>query len=344
MFGFLIVAHEFGHFISARMCGVRVNEFAIGMGPVIYKKHGKETDFSLRIFPIGGFCAMEGEDSGSEDPRAFNRKSPPKRFLILAAGSIMNFLVGFIILIILASQMGLIATNKLSSINEGVDNAVRSVLQPGDEILKINGNNIYTYNDIPLFLSRYAGEPYDITVKRDGKTMLLKDVPLEKKAFTDNGVTQMRYGLEFKIDKISPLNVISQAWLNSVDYVRLVRISLIDLISGNAAADQIMGAVGIVDYMNTVTRQAKSLLERIAYFLDFAALVAINLAVMNLLPLPALDGGRIIFVLIELIRRKPVDIKYEALVHAIGFAALILLMVYVSYNDVLRIISRAAGG
>lgn len=343
MFGLLIVAHEFGHFIVARLCGVRVSEFAIGMGPALYKKKGKKTDFSLRAFPVGGFCAME-EDEESEDPEAFNRQSPLKRLLVLSAGSFMNFLVGFVILIILVSQLGIVPTNIFSAYSEGFPDTESVGLVPGDEILKINGNPIYTYSDISLFLGRYSGGAYDFTVRRDGETMTLKDVPLVKRAFVTNGITQMRYGLEFKNESVGFFGILRNAWLNSADYVRLVRISLFDLISGNAGTDQLMGAVGIVDYMSTVTEQAQNTMERIIFFLDFTALIAINLAVMNLLPFPALDGGRILFVLIELIRRKPVDIRHEALVHAIGFAALILLMVYVSYNDIARIISRAVGG
>ena len=344
MFEVLIVAHEFGHFIAARLSGVKVNEFAVGMGPAFFKKQRGETLYSLRALPIGGYCAMEGEEDGSQDPRAFNRVSGWRRFCILVAGSAMNFIVGFVILLILVSQLGTIPTNELKAFNKNFENAESTGILPGDKILKINGNNIYVYSDITLFLDRETGKPYEITVDRGGERLVLNTVALARKPYEYEGKTYMLYGLEFARENATVLSVPKNAWLNSADYVRLVRISLFDLITGRAGTDQLMGAVGIVDYMNTVSQQTQDFLERMSFFLNFAALVAINLAVMNLLPLPALDGGRIFFLLIEMVRRKPIDQKYESLVHAIGFVALMALMIYVSYNDIARIVGRIAGG
>lgn len=343
LFGLLILVHEFGHFFVARLCGVRVNEFAIGMGPRLLKWGRGETQYSLRAFPIGGFCAMEGEDEQSEDPRAFSSKPCWQRLLILCAGAFMNFLVGLIMLAIISSISKTYATSQIQSFYPGFESSAATLengLMEGDQILKIDGERVYINNDISLLLGRSDDGVYDITVRRNGERVELKGLPLSVKDYEIDGQTYKLYGLSFQVEENSFLSVLKRTWLTAVDYVRLVRISLADLFTGAAGVDQLMGPVGIVDTMNTATASTADLLSKFLFLMNFGALIAVNLAVMNLLPLPALDGGRVLFTLIEMIFRKPVPAKYEAMVHFAGFVALMALMVFVCYNDIARIVGR----
>ena len=344
IFSLLILVHELGHFLAARSFGVKVNEFAIGMGPTLLKKQKGQTLYSVRAFPIGGFCAMEGEDQDSKEPGSFGSKKPWQRFIILFAGAFMNFLIGFIIVTGIEFQYDTISTTQINSFQADFEAQSESGLQVGDTILSVNGNNIYIFEDLSMFLDRYSEEPYDITVLRGGEKVTLSGLSFVRKPYEIEGNTYMLYGINFAKADATFFGHIKSAWLTSIDYFRLVRLGLTDLITGNANSEDLMGPVGIVDTINTVTSQVAGFGAKLLFLLNLAALITVNLAVVNLLPLPALDGGRIIFVLIEMIRRKPINQKYESYVHMIGFALLMALMVYVSFNDITRIISRAAGG
>ena len=341
MFGFLIFIHEFGHFITARIFGVKVNEFALGMGPAIWKKQGKETLYALRLFPVGGYCAMEGEDEESDDPSAFINKPIWQRCIILAAGAFMNFVAGIIILVLLYMPVDAYITPVIAGFDDGFQYEGESMLMEGDEILKINGYNIFTYSDVSIFLAHDEGEPYDFEVLRDGRKVQLQDVPLTKEIFptevTDvNGNTttedQLRYGIAFTVKEAGIGDKLKLSALNAVDFVRLIKVSLFDLFSGKATVNDMSGPIGIASAINTTAQQSMTSMW------NLVALIAINLAVMNLLPLPALDGGRIFFLLIELIRRKPIQPKYENIVHLVGLGLFLVLMLYVSFNDIMRII------
>lgn len=341
-FGFLIAIHEFGHFITAKLCGVRVNEFAIGMGPLLLKKQGKETLYSLRLLPIGGFCAMEGEDEATDDPRSFAKAPAWRRFLILVAGAAMNFLAGLLILLILFSPAQATNTAVIDSFAEGCPAAEEGYLQPGDEILKIDGHMVLIYDDISMLLARGNGETVDLVIRRDGEKLKLEDVPMVLAVYEDNGVSRERYGLNFSIGESSFFRNVNIAFRTSVDFVRMVWFGLEDLFSGAAGLKDMSGPIGIVNAMSEVGEASVSRLAALLNLLYFGAFIAINLAVMNLLPIPALDGGRIFFLIINVILsrviRRQIPGKYEGYVHLAGMALLLLLMLVVGVNDVYKLI------
>ena len=341
LFGFLIAIHEFGHFITAKAFGVRVNEFAIGMGPAIFSKQRGETLYALRVFPVGGYCAMEGEDDDSDDPRAFGAQKAWKRLVILAAGAFMNFLAGLVLILLLFSGAQAFTTPVLSGFMDGFPLEGEQGLMAGDRIVSINGERIYLYNDVTLFLGRGSGEPYDIVVERNGQRVVLNDLPLEPREYTVEGQRVTRYGLYFSIEEATVDAKLRNSWYNAIDFVRLVRISLTDLVTGNAGLKDMTGPVGIVDTITQVGSQSASVRIALENILYFGALIAVNLAVMNLLPLPALDGGRIFFLMINgawmILFRRHIDPKYEGYVHVAGLVALLALMAVVTFNDLVRI-------
>lgn len=337
----MIFIHELGHFLTARLFHVRVNEFAIGMGPVLFKKQRGETLYSIRALPIGGFCAMEGEDEESENEGAFGKKPAWQRCIILSAGAVMNFIAGFLILILLFIPVQTYVSPEINGFSEGFPLQGEGMLQTGDELFKINGYRIYTYNDVGMFLDSGSGEPYDFTVIRGGEKIELPDLPLEKRLYPTEVMTEegakvesvLRYGLEFKPKQVGFFDQFRLAAYYAIDFVRMIKISLVDLFSGKASVSDISGPVGIT---STLTATAKTSLSGL---LMLVALITINLSVMNLLPLPALDGGRIFFLVIELLRGKPISPKYEGIVHTVGIILLFGLMAYVSFNDIVRMLS-----
>lgn len=345
MFGLLIAVHEFGHFITAKLCGVRVNEFAIGMGPKLLSHQGAETLYSLRLFPIGGYCAMEGEDEDTGDPRSFQRTKAWKKLLILAAGAFMNFLVGFLIF------WGLFAGIQSYSV-EVVDHfepwsiLPSQGLREGDRFLRVDGHRVLTSGDAKFFLDR-AGATADIEVLRDGRRVQLRDVDMRRSTVVDaDGVTYQRLGVTLG-NELLPATFASKlrlTWDQSVSTVRLVWISLGDLITGSVGLRELSGPVGIVDMMGQVAEEAETPAIAFTGILYFVAFIAINLAVMNLLPIPALDGGRIFFLAVNLVytafTKKQMDPKYEGAVNTVCFLALLGLMVVVAASDILKLFGR----
>ena len=331
VFGVIIVIHEWGHFIAARLSGVKVNEFAIGMGPALFKIHGKNTMFSLRLLPIGGYCAMEGEDTTSSDDGAFCSKPPIKRLFITAAGAVMNIILGFIIAIIVTAINGRIVTNQVTYFT---DDAVSSSsgLQLDDVILKINGKKIFTANDIVYQLRNDVDGVVDMVVLRNGEKVKLDAVRFDLSLNTETGKQVINIDFKVKANDCTIANIIPYSFKRTVTTARLIWISLIDMISGKYGFNDIQGPVGIVTAIGEASEQSFSDL------LDFMMLITVNVGIFNLLPLPALDGGRLVFIIVEMIRRKPVPPEKEGLVHFIGFAALMLLMVAVTFNDIVRLI------
>ena len=344
MFGVLIAVHEFGHFFTAKLLGVKVNEFAIGMGPAIFKKQKGETQYSLRAFPIGGFCSMEGEDEVTGDPRAFTAQKVWKRFIILAAGSVMNFLTGLIIILVIYSSARGFYAPVIEGFMDGFPLEGEDGLMVGDRIVSIDGEPIFMYSDLSMFLSRGNGEDFDLVIKRDGKKIKLDDFPLKLREYEHEGQTALRYGLIFGTEEATFGNKLKNSFLNSIDFVRLVKVSLVDLFSGRAGMKDMAGPIGIVGYMTQMGEESSNVSEALENLFYFAALIAINLAVMNLLPLPALDGGRIFFMLVtwvvEKIIRKKINPKYEGYIHGAGMLLLLGLMAVILFKDIFVIFKR----
>ncbi|MCL2343491.1 MAG: site-2 protease family protein [Firmicutes bacterium] len=351
-FGILITIHELGHFTAAKLGGVRVFEFAIGMGPKLLKKQGKETLYTWRLLPIGGFCNM-GEDAASEDPRAFVNQRAWKRTIILAAGSIMNFLLGLLIILFLFSlpqaQQNGFPVPKITGLADGFPYEGEHGLQVGDIFYKIDGERIYTYNDVSLFLSR-GGDSHTIVLLRDGQRVTLADFTMQKTIpGTDtDGKPVMLYGFTFEAREHGFGATLKFSWYQALSFVRMVRLGLSDLLTGRAGLNDMAGLPGILNLFNDTGNQAQQQdpnhsagagLQAVFYF---GAFIAINLAVMNMLPIPALDGGRIVFLwitwVIEKITKRKLDPKYEGYIHGAVFVLLLGLIAYVTLHDVWRLI------
>lgn len=342
IFGLLIAIHELGHFLVAKACGVKVLEFSIGMGPQLWHKEGKETQYSLRLFPIGGFCAMEGEDGESDDPRAFGNTAGWKKFLVLIAGSASNFIAGMLLILCLfAASTGYVSTT-LSGFVDGFPCQGETMLQAGDEIVSIDGSAVLLYSDISTLLNRGNGKTHDIVVRRDGEKITLNDLPLTPREYEVEGKKVTMYGLYFQSKEATFGSKLRLGLANSVDFVRMIWWSLEDLFTGAVGFSALSGPIGIVDAMGQMAESADGVRQAVDNLLYFAAFLAINLAFMNLLPLPALDGGRVFFLILNgvavLLFRRRIPAKYEGYVHFGGLVLLLGLMVVVAVQDVYRII------
>ena len=341
IFGILIIIHEFGHFTAAKLCGVKVNEFAVGMGPALVKKQKGETLFTVRSIPFGGFCAMAGVDEESDDPRAFTSQSAWKRIIILCAGSFNNFLLGLIIVMILYSSAEAFYAPVIGEFMEGCPYESEELLQVGDRFLKINGRRVYQLSNVNEFLSADEDGTYDLVIRRDGKRIKLNDIRLEKMEY--EGREGKYIGLLFNAyDDGNFVNVIRYSWNTCMDFGRMIWQSLGQLIHGKVKADDLSGPVGIVDLMAETGEQAETVSDGLYSVFYLAAFIAVNLAIMNMLPIPALDGGRvfllIVTVIIEAITKKKLDPKYEGYVHAAGLILLLALMAFIMFNDIYKLI------
>ena len=325
IFGILVATHELGHFASAKLLGVRVNEFAVGMGPALLKRQRGETLYSLRALPIGGFCALEGDDEESADPRSFGRAAWWRKMVILCAGALMNFVTGVVIIAILyAPATGFRAEVYGGPIDGyGTENCG---LMPGDRFLSVDGHRVLVYGNARFFLNR-GGDTLDFVVERNGERVELKDVHLPYQERTDeNGSLTRLRGITMSAvaDPTSFFGKLAYAWNTAIDFVRVVWMSLGDMVTGAVGLRDMSGPVGIVNMMGEVGSQSPTLYDAAWNLGYLAALIAVNLAVMNLLPLPALDGGRVLFLLLNGLLyglfRKRIDARYEGYVHLAGLA------------------------
>jgi len=343
-FGILIAVHELGHFLAAKIMGVRVTEFAIGMGPKILKKQGKETLYTLRLLPFGGFCAME-EDEEATDSRSFTAQKRWKRGVILVSGALANLIAAFIIIIILVSGMSGFVGTTITDIRDEFPYQGEHGLMVGDTIVSINGERLYYADDFHMFMTLSEGRPVDLGIRREGETIMLYNFPLERREFIIDGEPQLRFGITF--NSIEPTFGASLRYsgYTAMNYARIIRISLAQLISGAAGLGDLFGPVGIVDSMNAVGQASPNVGVAIRNIAGFAAIIGVNLAVINLLPIPALDGGRVVFLFIswaiEKIIRRRLDPKYEGYIHTAALVLLMGLMVFTVVNDVLRIVGRS---
>ena len=342
MFGVLIAAHEGGHFSVSKLFHIKVNEFSIGMGPTLWRREKGETTYSLRALPFGGFCAIEGEDGSSDDPRAFTKKPLWQRICVLAAGSGANLLIGFLIALCLylgycAAGDYMVPTATLDGFMEGCPYDSADGLQVGDRFLRINGHRIDMYSDVIRYLD--GDGDYDLEVERDGETVRLENFRLERKDYADGRFFGFRFGL---MEKAGLWQNLRASWEQTTDYVKLVWESLGMLLSGKAGVNDLAGPVGIVDLMAESSAQQETLRAGLEVIFTFGAFIAVNLAVMNMLPIPALDGGRVFLLLvtalIETITRKKIDPKYEGYIHAAGMVLLLALMGYVLLHDIFRLV------
>lgn len=337
-FGVIIMIHECGHFACAKLFKVKVNEFSLGMGPALFKRKKGDTLYAVRLFPIGGYVAMEGEDDASEDDRAFNKKPVWQKMIIVVAGALMNLILGFILMVLLlTTSTDLIGTN---TIKEFYPDAVSSQygLQAGDRFVEIDGHHVWSELDLSFLMSRSQDGVFDFVVERDGEKVTLNDVHFATEQ--QNGITLIQYDFIIIGEQPGFLNIVKNAFTQSASIVRMVWLSVFDLVTGRYGMSELAGPVGTVDIIADVTAQAVSS-GSLTNLLTIMAFITINVGVANLLPLPALDGGRFLFLAIEAVRRKPVNPKYEGYVHAAGLVLLLLLMVVVTYNDIARIVHGA---
>ena len=344
VFGVLIAVHELGHFMAAKACGVRVNEFSIGMGPALWKKQKGETQYSLRLFPVGGFCAMEGEEEDSDDPDGPEQPGLlGQSCSIFAAGAAMNFIAGLLIILVLYADAQAFYVPVVAGFADGCPLESADGLQEGDRLLRIDGEKVYVYSDISLLMGLNKTGAFDLQIERNGEVITLRDFTMERREYTDqNGKAYTGYGLYFGAEEATLGRKLSYSWNNAMDFARLVRLSLQMLVTGQAGVKLLSGPVGIVSTMTQVGEQAattRAAVENIAYL---AALIAVNLAVMNLLPLPALDGGKIFFLVINAVSmqlfKKQIPAKYENYIHFAGSILLLALMAVITFSDVWKLI------
>jgi len=342
LFSFLIFIHEFGHFIAAKLSGVKVNEFSMFMGPAIVQWGKGETTYSIRCIPIGGYCAMEGEDGDSEDPRSFQSAAWWKRLCILVAGSFMNFLSGILIIALVLGFQPKYVSTQIHDVDPQSYLAGENGLRAGDEILEFNGEKINIHADFSMETMFLKDGNYDIVVKRDGQRLELKDVPVARKLLKDeNGNDAMLYGISFATRDTTFGSVVKQTLPTAAYNVKVVIFSLKMLFTGQAGLKDMGGPVQIVKVMSDTAESSGSFGYALLSMLSFGAFLAINLAVMNMLPIPALDGGRsvglILTTIIEKITGKKVNPKYEGYIHSVFMILLLAFMAFIMFKDIFTI-------
>lgn len=326
LLGVLILAHEAGHFLAARACGIGVQEFAMGMGPLLLKKTSKKgTQFSLRLFPIGGYCQFYGEDEDLPDPRAFNRQPVWKRAITVASGPLMNFIVAFLVIVLYMSAVGLLAV--VPKVAQVEPNAQQAGLMPGDELIAANGEAVTDTQLIAMAIDESAGADVTLTVLRDGEQMEIAVTP-----FYDEELGRYRAGFTFAQERVHVplLQSIPFSVSYNVESVRLIASTLKNLVFKGEGVNEVTGPVGTVYVIQEVTQTGG-----LDVYLELIALISVNLGVVNLLPIPGLDGSRLLFLLVEAIRRRPVKRELEGAIHAAGFILLMGLMIVLTYKDIM---------
>ena len=324
LLSFLIFIHELGHFTVARLCKVRVNEFAIGFGPTIWKKQGKQTKYALRLIPLGGFVSMEGEEQRSEEEGSFSKASIPKRIAIVAAGAIVNIIFALVVYFVLTLSSGTYVSNVVNTTIEGYP-AQEIGIQSGDKIVEVNEQKISNLYDLNEALQEKTGE-ITIKVERNGEIIEYKTSPKE---VTEQGYTTYYLGVNLKPAEDTFINRCINGVISTKDFLFSIVDNLKQIFTGNVGVDQMVGPVGISEVVSKT--------EGIREFIYMLALISISLGVTNLLPIPALDGGKILILIIEAIRRKPLKEELEIKIQLLGFSILIALSLYVTYNDIIRI-------
>lgn len=345
VFCFIILLHEFGHFIAAKLCGIYVKEFALGMGPVILRKKGKETEYVIRALPIGGSCSFEGEDGGyskdeiapDSNPRAFNRKPVWQRMIVILAGPLMNLILGYIVVVISLITSPAIASTTIDTFRD--QSVSSSYLMENDEILSVDGLPIFSVSDITYKLQSSDRKNadgnlvFDFVVRRNGEKITLYDVEFMTTA-NDDGTNGIYFDFYvYRLEK-NFKNIVVEGFRESCSTARLIIMTLIDMLRGKYGLNDLSGPIGVGTVISEAVRQ-----YTFSDFMNIVSLITINVGVFNLLPIPALDGARFVFLIVEGIRRKPVKPEVEGMVHFVGFALLMLLMVVVTINDIAKLVT-----
>ncbi len=323
IFCFLIFVHELGHFLCAKAVGVKVNEFSLGMGPLLFQRKKGDTEYSLRALPIGGYVKMEGEDEDSNDPNAFHNKPFWAKALVLVAGSFMNLVTTIVIIALMAGAVGM-QTNVIESVADGSP-AEQAGILPGDEIIRINDQPVKEWSEIISLITASKGDTLSLTVERDNKNVDLTSNVIE------NESGRRVIGVTSQIKK-SPGMAIKTGFMTTGDIAKQMVDYLGQLFTGKGSVNDLVGPVGIVSIIND---QAKL---GLIYIVNFTALISLNLAIVNMLPFPALDGGRLLFLIIRLITGRAVSDELEAKIHYAGMLVLFALMFYIVIQDVDRFI------
>ena len=352
LFSLLIFIHELGHFAAAKTFGVQVNEFSMFMGPVLFKKQKGETLYSIRLIPIGGFCEMEGENGDSISPRSFTAAAWWKRLVILVAGPLMNLVAGLVLFGCFFAPQERYIVPVVDQVEPGSAVAAgenREGIRKGDRILEIDGERIYMYSDFDLVLTANADSQnnpenrHDLVLLRDGQRVVLRDFSMQKRQFQEeDGSVSLRYGFSFGSVERSVTSLLKQTWNACLSNIRMVRISLKMLFTGKAGLKDMSGPVGIVQMMTETSARSSSLYYAFLNMLSFGGLISVNLGIMNLLPIPALDGGRsvgvVLTALVEGITRKKINPKYEGYIHGAGMIVLLALMGIIMFKDIFVIV------
>lgn len=330
IFGLLIFFHELGHFLLAKRGGIGVTAFSLGMGPAILKKKIGETEYCLRIFPFGGSCAMVGEDEESDAENAFNKKGVWTRISVVAAGPFFNFVLAFAGSIIMVCAVG-VDKPVITEMMEGYP-AYEAGVRAGDEIISMNGRNIGVYRDVSMYIQLHQGEAIDLVYERNGERYETTILPkMSEDGYYLMGITGGAYT---KCD--NPIEVIKYAGCEVGYWIHMVFDSLKMMVTGQVSREDVGGPVRIVSMIGDTYEQSAAI-SGFAVFINMLNMViflSANLGVMNLLPIPALDGGRLFIMLIEVITRKRVPEKIEGYIHMAGFTVLMALMVLILFNDI----------
>lgn len=329
IFGFFVFIHELGHFSAAKALKIKVNDFSIGFGPAIWKRTKGDTTYAIRIFPLGGYVALDGEEEESDNEGSMSKQKLWKRFVVMVAGGFMNLLLGFIVVLIVLNMQQAMGTTKISSFQ--ADPISSSVLQVNDKILKINGSRIFIDNDIVFALLRDGDGLVDMQIERDGQKLDVQ-APFQMSKNPDGSNLVYIDFTVFPAEKTFG-NLLYNGAFYTVSIARTVYASLFDLVTGKFGMNQLSGPIGVTAVISQATSMGlRPLLLMIAF-------ITINLGVFNLLPLPALDGGRVLFLIIEAVRGKPVPAKYENYVNTVGLLLFFALIIFVSFNDIVRLIA-----
>lgn len=376
IFMLLISVHEFGHFIMAKLMGIKVEEFSIGMGPAIIKKQGHKTLYSLRLIPVGGYCRFADEDG--ENPEALSKQKRYKRFFVLVSGAVMNIILGYVLFIVMTLSMphdsGTQNKISLPVVGSVIENSYieKAGIKEGDRITAINGHKINFYQDIALYTSEFKENTVsNISIKRGNEKLEFDVMPtvsettyiynedfvevktnINGQEKTENyeysegadinelvGTTDTQkkliIGFVPKLEEVGLGNIFSYSYNYTVFVVKLVFKSIGDIVGGKVSLDAVSGPVAIAGEVNTAVNTGAFSFVNVLYL---AAIITINLGIFNLLPIPALDGGRLVFLIIECVRRKAIPAQKEEAIHSVGLILLLILGVVIAFSDVSKLL------